>query len=217
LGRVDRLRMMLLQGTRLSLAMVVLIATGLALLAHPLVMLWVGPEFSGSVPVIYILAAAVIVRVGNSTATTLLKGAGQHRLLALSNISIALANIFLSLLLVRALGLVGVALGTLIPLTFVSVFVLFPAACRRAELPIKQALAQAIWPAVWPAILMAIYLVSVRSLTGINLTSLLVESASAGLLYAALFLCLAIKREERQWYLTKVTQLVRRPSVASAV
>src|SRR5215510_8856860 len=59
LGSARRLRMILVQGNRLSLAMVVPMAAGLGLLARPLVMAWVGPRFESSVKVIYVLAIVV--------------------------------------------------------------------------------------------------------------------------------------------------------------
>ena len=37
-------------------------------------------EIAARIPVMQILAVAVTIRVGNATGTTLLKGAGQHRL-----------------------------------------------------------------------------------------------------------------------------------------
>src|SRR5258708_28489269 len=143
-GQAARLRQLLIQGPRISLGMVVPIATGLSLLAEPLVLAWVGPDFAGSVPIIHILTIAVAIRVGNSTATTLLKGSGQHRLLATSNLLIAGANLAMSIVLVRHLGLIGVALGTLIAVASVSIFVLFAAACRRVKLCMREALQTAI-------------------------------------------------------------------------
>lgn len=215
-GDSQRLRLVLLQGTRLSLAMVIPVAAGLALLANPLVLAWVGPDFLASVPVIHILAAVVIFRVGNASATTLLKGAGDHRLLAYSNVFIALANVGLSVVLVRTHGIVGVAWGTLIPLSLVSIFVLFPAACRRAGVSVGRAVSEAVWPAVWPASLMAGFLAVSSRFAGGGPVSIAAQSVTAGLLYAAMFLWLAIGREERLWYLTKMRQLLRRPRMQAA-
>ena len=208
LGNLDRLKVVLLQGTRLSLAMVLPIATGLALLAEPVVMLWVGPQFTSSIPIIRILAAVVTFRVGNATATTLLKGAGQHRLLAVSNLTIGIANLGLSVILVRNYGLQGVAVGTLIPLSVVSIFVLFPAACRRARIPIGEAVASGVWPSIWPAICMGIFLAFSRQFFPPGFISTAVQAVSAGLIYAILFLSLAIGRTERNWYLAKVRQVL---------
>jgi len=216
LGNVDRLKVVLLQGTRLSLAMVLPIATGLALLAEPVVLLWVGPQFTASIPIIHILAAVVTFRVGNATATTLLKGAGHHRLLALSNLGIGVANVALSVFLVRKYGLQGVAAGTLIPLSLVSIFVLFPAACRRAGISIAEAVVSGVWPAIWPAVCMAAFLAFSRKYFAPGFISTVVQAVSAGLLYAILFLSLAIGRTERNWYLAKLRQVIGRERVPAA-
>ena len=217
LGEMARLRRVFLQGTRLSLAMVIPIAIVLALLAEPLVLAWVGRDFSESIPVIYILAAAVIIRVGNSTATTLLKGAGRHSLLAGANLVIALVNLALSIALVGRYGLIGVALGTLIPLAVISVLVLFPAACRRVELPLFEAVSQGILPSVWPIIPVALLLLFTRNLVGASLSAVAAQAVIAGSLYTIIFLRLAISRDERCWYFGKIKQLVRRPRAAVAV
>lgn len=217
LGETNRLRQLFIQGTRISLAMVIPIATGLVLLAEPLVIAWVGADFAGSVPVIYLLAIAVAIRVGNSTATTVLKGAGRHRLLAASNLSMALANLALSIAFVHRLELIGVALGTLLALAGFSFFVLFPAACRRVELNIGEALRAAVWPAVWPALVMASLLAITRNLVSVNLMAIALQAIIAGIVYLAVFLTLAIGRREREWYVAKARQLVGRPSAAAAV
>jgi O-antigen/teichoic acid export membrane protein len=216
LGESERLRRVFVQGTRMSLAMVIPIASGLSLLAQPLVVAWVGTDFLASVPIIYLLAVGVTIRVGNSTATTLLKGAGRHRLLAGSNLVMAVANLCLSVLLVRKAGLIGVALGTLIPLAVVSVFVLFPAACRRADISVRSALASGVWPAVWPVVPMIILLAVTRNLMGASLPAIAIQAIVAGSVYALVFLWLAIGRDERLWYLNKVKQMLRRPREAVA-
>jgi O-antigen/teichoic acid export membrane protein len=214
-GRPDRLRFVLLQGTRLSLAMVIPIASVLCLLAHAVVTAWVGPSFMESVPVIYILAGVVTARVGTASAATLLKGADRHKFLASTNLVIAVANVILSIILVQRMGLIGVALGTLIPLGAASIFVIFPTACRRVGLPIREAVRSAVWPAVWPMALVAAPLLATRNLVGNSVVSIAAQSITAGLLYALIFIRFAINREDRQWYLTKIKLLTRRrPRVA---
>jgi O-antigen/teichoic acid export membrane protein len=204
-----RLQRLLLEGTRLSVATVVPIAVVLILLAHPLVRAWVGPKMLGSAPVIQILAIVVALRVGNATGTTLLKGAGRVKYLAGVNIAAGVVNVVLSALLVRRYGLVGVAVGTLIPIAFTTVFVLFPAACRRVELPIGQALRFAVWPGLWPALVVACVLAGVKLVSPGTLLAVVGEAAMAVLLYVALF-ALAIGRRDRAEYLSKVMAIVGR-------
>jgi O-antigen/teichoic acid export membrane protein len=211
--RVDKLQKILIQGTRLSLAMVVPVATVLGLTARPLVMLWVGPNFEGSVNVIYILSMVVALRVGNATSTVVLKGSGLHKVLALSNLSMAVSNLVLSVLLVRWYGLIGVAIGTLIPMAVFSMFVVVPVACRRVELTRWELFRQSVWPAAWPALVMAGFILLARRYGDGSWAWIMMVAALAASIYAALFLLFAINRTERDWYFNKVKEVFRRRSV----
>jgi len=207
--RVERLQRLLLEGTRLSVATVVPIAVGLILLATPLVHAWVGPKMLGSAPIIQLLAIVVALRVGNATATTLLKGAGRVKYLAAVNLSTGLANLVMSALLVKPYGLVGVAVGTLVPVAVSTIFVLFPAACRRVDLPIVKAFHFAIWPGLWPAVVVGLVLQVVKLRASGTLVAVLGEAALAAALYAALF-AIAIGRRDRTEYISKALAIMGR-------
>lgn len=213
--RLDRLQKILVQGTRLSLAMVVPLATVLGLTARPLVMVWVGPAFSASVDVIYILSIVVALRVGNATSAVILKGSDLHKFLAFSNLSMAAGNLILSVLLVRVYGLIGVAIGTLIPIVVFSMFVVFPAACRRVGMPVFTVLRKSVWPATWPAIIMGLFIAVTRSGIEGSWTLLILQSFAAAVIYAGLFLLFAINRDERDWYFNKVKEVFKRGSATS--
>jgi O-antigen/teichoic acid export membrane protein len=209
-NRTERLRRVLLEGTRLSLAMVVPIAVALVMLAHPLVNAWVGPKMSAAAPVIQILAFAIALRVGNATSTTLLKGAGQVRYVAIVNITAGLVNLALSAALIRRWGLTGVAVGTLVPIAGAAIFVIFPRACRRVDLPLGAAFHYSVWPALWPALLISAALAGMRQISSGTLLAVLLEVAAAGLIYLGLFFGIAVGRRDREAYTAKVMSLVRR-------
>ncbi len=194
--QIGRLQQVLIEGTRLSLATVLPIAVVLLVLAYPLVDAWVGARMIVAAPVIQILAVAVALRVGNATSTTLLKGAGQVRRVAMVNIVTGLVNLALSAALVTAYGLVGVAVGTLVPVAIASIFVLFPDACRRVELPVAEAFSRAVWPAVWPAVVTGAVLMLARPYLGSGLIAVLIGSAVGASLYVAFFV-LAVGRRDR--------------------
>jgi len=216
--RPERLRAILIQGTRLSLASVVPLAAAIVLLARPLIHSWMGHQFESSILVAQLLVGVVAIRVGCATATTVLKGAGQHRLLAFSNLSAALANVVLSLWWIRRYGLVGQAFGTLVPIAFVSIFVLWPAACRRVGVSVIDAFRTAVWPPLWPIAVMALVVVPLSSMLPARLWAVAVASGAGGLCYAATFLAFAVKRDERRAYLAKASELtwVRRRMAAVA-
>lgn len=207
--RPDRLRAVFLEGTRFTLVLVVPIVTALLLLAGPLIRAWVGPAFETAIPVAQLLLLVVAVRVGNSSATTVLKGGGGHRLLAFTNLTIALVNVTLSLLLIRSFGLIGQAVGTLIPVAIGSLCVLWPAACRRVGIGPLTAFADAVWPALWPVLAMVAVILPIRNVMPHRLYAVALAAAAGTICYLIAFLALGVKQRERELYTAKVRELVR--------
>ena len=207
--RQERLRTVLLEGTRLSLATVIPIAVVLVVLAYPIVRGWVGVEMIAAAPVIQVLAFAVALRVGNATSTTVLKGAGNVKYLAMVNLTTGVVNVVLSALLVTRYGLVGVAIGTLVPIAIASTCVIFPAACRRVGVSVAHALRQAVWPSLWPAAAVVLLLMVSRRFTPDGLATVLAEAAAAALLYVGLFI-VAVGRRDREHYTAKLWELAGR-------
>ena len=214
--REERLRDLLVQGTRLSLATTLPVAGALALLAHPVVVGWTGQEFAAAALLVQILGLVVIVRVGTWTASTVLQGAGRHRLLSLSNLAAAATNIVLSIVLVRTHGLPGVAFATLVPVVLRALAVVVPVACGRVGLPVARFAAAAVWPAAWPAVITLGALALVRDAAGSSLWQAVLLGAAAGLVYAGLFLGVAIGRSDRHRYLGKLRTMIRGPALEAA-
>ena len=217
-----RLRAILLQGTQLSLAMVVPVAVTLITLADPLVHAWLGKQaqsVAGCIPVLQILAVAVTVRVGSATGNTLLKAAGEHRMLAWVNLGTGAVNVALSVLLIRPYGLVGVAWGTLIPIAAAAMLILYPAACRRVGVPLRHAIAASVFPALWPAFVVGGVLALIRDISSGTLLAVASQAALGGAVYLALFFSVAISKHDRADYLAKAAQLTgwRRLAPASSV
>jgi O-antigen/teichoic acid export membrane protein len=215
--RTNRLQTIFVQGTRLSLGTVIPIGGAVILMAGPLVQAWMGTEFSGSVIVLRLLSLVVIIRVGNATATTVLKGGGEHRLVAFTNIGAAFVNLGLGVALVRPLGLPGVAIATLIPIAIASALVLFPAGCRRVQLTLWRALVEAVWPAAWPAAVMTAFVLATRDLIPVTLVAVAGEIMAACAVYACVFVFFGISAAHRHLYLSKATELIRRRAVRQAV
>ena len=215
----DRLQQILLQGTRVSLVRVVPITAALILLADPLVHEWLGDKaasMAGTIPIIQILATSVAIRVGNATGTTVLKGAGEHRMLAFVNLATGLVNLVLSVAFIKPFGLVGVAYGTLIPIAISAIFIVFPAACRRVGLPIGVAVRHSVFPALWPALIVGTVLAITRHISSGTLLAVLVQATGGGLLYLALFFVIAIGRRDRALYTAKFVELIGRRPLAAA-
>ncbi len=206
--RQDRLQMILVEGTKLSLAFAVPLCVGAIVLADPLIRSWVGAQFASSVLPTQILLVVVLVRISTGSAGVILRGAGQHKLLTYANVITAVVNIVLTIVLIRPFGLIGVAFGTMIPVTLASALVLYPAACRRVGVPIALPLVRGMWPPMWPAVGMIGILWLGRRWPPTSLFEVALHLAAASLVYALLFVGAAISSDERRLYWMKLRDLV---------
>ena len=206
-GLAERMRTIFVHGTRLSLFGVVPGAAALFLLADPLLPAYMGPDFAASVPVAQILAVLTAFRVGNSTANVVLKGSRGIRLVAMTNLTVAVANIVLSILWIQRWGLVGQAFGTLVPVAAGTIFVLWPAACRYVGIGVGDAFRRAVWPALWPLVAMIPVVLALRSRMPANLPSVVFTAAVGALCYAATFFAFALNRADRMLMLSKLLSL----------
>jgi O-antigen/teichoic acid export membrane protein len=102
-------------GTRVALASSAFIAFGMIAWSRDFVTLWMGAAFTDIYPVIVILSIAVFLETSQATSVNALYASLHQKAYAVLNISEALANLVLSILLARPYGMIGVAIGTLIP------------------------------------------------------------------------------------------------------
>jgi O-antigen/teichoic acid export membrane protein len=207
----QRLQQILVQGTRFSLAAVLPVAAAVFVLADPLMRVWLGSkadDVAVAVPVLQILAVAVAFRVGNATATTVLKGTGRHRMLAGVNLATGAVNVAMSAALISRFGLVGVAYGTLVPIATAAAVFLFPAACRHVGVPAVQVLARGVVPAVWPAVFSGAVMWGLREVTEPRLGTLVMLSATGAAVYVGLFAGMAIGAQDRALYVQKARELI---------
>jgi O-antigen/teichoic acid export membrane protein len=108
----DRLRAALLDGTRVATTLVVGVTIAMLGFAQPLVRHWMGAPFDGSVAPLVVLAFVGVVLVASASAHSILLATGSQRLVATIWITEAVADLALSLALLRPFGSVGVAIGT---------------------------------------------------------------------------------------------------------
>ncbi|HEY6127047.1 MAG TPA: oligosaccharide flippase family protein [Candidatus Acidoferrum sp.] len=100
--------------TRVSLSISVFIGLSLIFWGKPFIARWMGPGYRDAYWPLVILSLAVLLDVGQSPSIALLYATFKHRFYTYLNCAEGLINLGISLALVRPLGVVGVALGTLI-------------------------------------------------------------------------------------------------------
>jgi O-antigen/teichoic acid export membrane protein len=99
------------------------IAFGLIAWGKAFIIRWMGPSYIDGYPVLVALVFGCFFALAQSPAVTLLYATNNHRFYAAANVCEATANVILSVVLVHKYGILGVALGTCIPMFVVKVFV----------------------------------------------------------------------------------------------
>jgi O-antigen/teichoic acid export membrane protein len=210
-GEADALRNTLITGTRVALALVTGVTVCLIGLAGPLIDLWMGAGFHESVTPLYVLAVAGVVLVGQGPLGNVLLGTGRHRLVAYCSMGEALANLAMSVWLVRVYGLVGVALGTAIPVVIANLAILMPAACRDLGLRVTTFLGRTAIPPLLAALPTALTITVLRSvLPAASLQVVFAEGLVAAVVYLISLAMLGISTEERTRSVAYLRQVSRR-------
>jgi O-antigen/teichoic acid export membrane protein len=115
-GDTVALRKLYKHGTRLMLSLVLPILITLLLRGHQFIALWMGPSYAiESGTVLTILVFPLLFSYANRISVSIAFGMGRHKLPAFWAIGEGVANLVLSVILVRRFGIYGVAIGTLIP------------------------------------------------------------------------------------------------------
>jgi O-antigen/teichoic acid export membrane protein len=112
---VRRLRLLVLRGTRYTLALIVPLCVALMALAEPILDVWLGDRYGAGAAALTILVSYWLLYGGLVVTPGFLVGAGAARYVARIFVIVAGLNLALSLALTPALGLEGPALATAVP------------------------------------------------------------------------------------------------------
>lgn len=197
-GDSDKLRLVFLTGTRITLAICVPLGGVLIALAQPLLSLWVGAEYARHAPIMMLLVLAGVAEISHWPGQTILQGLARHHGLAIAYVCAAIAKLALAVLLVRAVGLTGVAFATLFSALALSLGYVFPYNMRILRISLFEVLKYIVFPGLLPAfpMLVVLFLIewafSPASLVSVGLVAL------AGLsIYAGLFISFCAGEAER--------------------
>lgn len=107
---------------------------GSAYFGDLLIQTWIGKAYPVSVAVMVVLIGSRLIALPMGITRKALLGAGLVRLPAFIDISEAICNLILSLILIQFWGILGVAYGTLIPIVGFELFVFLPYAMKELKL-----------------------------------------------------------------------------------
>ncbi|HZY71718.1 MAG TPA: oligosaccharide flippase family protein [Edaphobacter sp.] len=138
-GKMDDLRRLLLRGTQATLGIAMPISVALALRGKTFITLWMGPQYSEiSGTVLQILIISQFFGIANGTAGSIMMAIDKHKPVAMWAVVEAILNLSLSIILVKIIGIYGVAWGTSLAMGIVHL-TFWPRYVRKIlEVPIKR-------------------------------------------------------------------------------
>ena len=150
-----RQRSLLLAGLRLGMALMLLLALPLILIPDQLIYGWIGPGWGPSSAVMALLGIVLLLHQPAQLLSQYLVARGYQRRLSVMLLFVVGANLVLSIILARAVGIWGVALATVVTEAAATV-VLVPRLVHESSGPSYRAVAAAALRPVAPAILAAV-------------------------------------------------------------
>ena len=142
LGEQEKLHTMLIAGAKYSVLLSWPILFALVVFGGNLLATWVGERYRDAALVLTILSVPTLLSLPQSAAAAMLFGISRHKGVVTLSLLNALLNLGLSLMWVKRYGLVGVALGTALPLALISGVATAIYASRAMQLPARRYLWQ---------------------------------------------------------------------------
>jgi O-antigen/teichoic acid export membrane protein len=137
-GNTEKLKQIIVQGTKWCLLLVLPIALTYIILGKTFIGLWMGPQYAELSGTILVIAAiGRIMWLSQSGTGNILLGVGKHKVITSANIATGAASVVLCVLLVQRFGLIGVALGTSVALSVSQIFIVIYV-CKTFRIPIAQ-------------------------------------------------------------------------------
>lgn len=112
---VAGLQNLLILGTKIALLVAIPLCLGFVFLGKQFIILWMGPAYASSAVFLAVLTIPQLGSMSQYASALILAGMAKHRVLAYFALAEGVANLILSIILVRKIGLIGVAWGTVIP------------------------------------------------------------------------------------------------------
>jgi O-antigen/teichoic acid export membrane protein len=143
-GDTKQLRKILVAGNRACALVIFPMTAVLAILGKSVIEAWVGARYvAASYPVLLVLLFPMTFSLAQAASPRILYGMARHKPLAWVSLMESIANLILSIVLIRPFGIVGDAAGTAIPLTCTTLYFMPRHLCRLLNVPVRTFLREA--------------------------------------------------------------------------
>jgi O-antigen/teichoic acid export membrane protein len=149
-----------------------------------------------SYPVLLALLIPFVISRAEDPTRRILYGMARHQYIAYVRVVEGFMNVVLSVLLARRFGIVGVAIGTAIPMTLTAIFIYPVHVCRMLEVPLTQYVYEGFRHALAFCIpLVGVLLALKHAFPAPGYTTLAIQAGGGGLVYGSLLLWFFLTRD----------------------
>ena len=122
-GNFQSIRENFFFATKISCYLSVFIGTSIIIYGKPFIQRWMGTDYLDAYNLLIVLSIASIINLAQFPTALVLYGISKNKFYALISLIEGLFNLGISLLLVKKFGMLGVALGTAIPMILIKLFI----------------------------------------------------------------------------------------------
>jgi len=198
-GQNARVQQVLVNATKYSMMVVLPVVVIYLVVGDAFISLWMGAKYGEACyGVLVVLTAAAAANVSQFTSTQILQGIARHGGTAYVTIAEAAANLALSVFLVRRYGIIGVAVGTLVPMLLSNLIAIPWYTCRVIGLSLGRFYREGLLTPCIPACLFGALLYGASRMVKMDSWTefaAVLAVCLAGYVFAAWHLCMS--RDER--------------------
>ncbi len=200
-GDYDSIREKFILSTRISNYLAILVGGSLLIYGKVFIMRWVGAAYVDAYPILIILTISTTVALMQVPSVNVLYAISRHKFYTISNSGEGISNLVLSLILVKSYGLVGVALGTAIPMFIVKFFIQPVFVCHCIKLSVRRYYFSIFLPSFLKAgIPMMIYYFLIADMLKPTYLRILYQGAAHFLIIGVLMYFLGFNKSERRYF-----------------
>lgn len=194
-----RVRRVLVNATKYSMMVVLPVVVIYLVVGDAFISLWMGAKYGEACyGVLVVLTCAAAAGISQFTSTQVLQGIAKHGGTAYVTLAEAAANVGLSIALVRKCGIIGVAVGTLVPMLLSNLIAIPWYTCRVIGLPMGRFYREGLLAPCVPACLLGVFLYAASRMVKLESWTeftAVVAVCLTGYVFAAWHLCMS--RQER--------------------
>ena len=206
----SKLASILVESNRLLGFIASLLIIPLLVYIKPILSIWLElTNPAGSLSAIILLISMYIYVFFRSSSVHILLMTENHKKLTRVAIFECIANLLISIFLIRYIGIVGVALGTLIPNVFAAIFFNIPAGCKFASISLSEFFKQTVFRTLWIGLVTTALVIGLKFIYyPQTLFHLLISFVIAGIFYLVIYFNFGLYGWERKQFKAFLKQKV---------